>query len=154
MIEHLRSPEDFLDELYQSLARNPAAELLISTANVGFVIPRLMLLLGQFNYGKWGILDLTHTRLFTFSSFRRVLEQAGFEVRELKAVPAPFPKALGSNGLSRFLVGANVFLNRISRGLFAYQMFARVKARPTVEYLLSAAREESAKKLREMNVAS
>lgn len=154
VIEHLRSPEDFLDELYQNLARNPEAEFVLSTANIGFVIPRLMLLLGQFNYGKWGILDLTHTRLFTFASFRRLLEQAGFEILEMKAVPAPFPKALGSSALSRFLVRANVWLNRISRGLFAYQMFARVKARPTVEYLLGAAREESARKVRELNVVN
>ena len=39
-----------------------------------------MLLFGQFNYGKRGILDLTHTRLFTFESFRRLFEQGGFRV--------------------------------------------------------------------------
>jgi 2-polyprenyl-3-methyl-5-hydroxy-6-metoxy-1,4-benzoquinol methylase len=153
VIEHLNSPERFLDELYRSLGRNPQAQLLVSTANVGFFVPRLMLLLGQFNYGKRGILDLTHTRLFTFASFRRALEQAGFEIQELKAVPAPFPLALGNNGLSRFLVAGNALLNRISRGLFAYQMFARVKPRPTVEYLLGAAHEESAKKVLEMDGA-
>ena len=51
-----------------------------------------MLLLGQFNYGKRGILDLTHTRLFTFASFRRLFEQGGFRVvdsaRHSRAVPA------------------------------------------------------------------
>jgi 2-polyprenyl-3-methyl-5-hydroxy-6-metoxy-1,4-benzoquinol methylase len=156
VIEHLSLPEDFLDELYRSMARNPRAELIVSTANIGFAIPRLMLLLGQFNYGKKGILDLTHTRLFTFGSFQRLLEQAGFEVCEVKGVPAPFPKALSGGGLSggglsRLLLGANMLLNRLSRGLFAYQIFMRVKARPTVEYLLGAAREESAKKLDEMN---
>ena len=35
------------------------------------------MLFGQFNYGKRGILDMTHTRLFTFRSFRRLLEEAG-----------------------------------------------------------------------------
>ena len=84
VIEHLASPERFLDQLHESLSRNPDVEIIISTANIGFLIPRLMLLLGQFNYGKRGILDVTHTRLFTFSSFRRCLEQCGFEVVEMK----------------------------------------------------------------------
>ncbi len=150
VIEHLRSPEAFLDELYMSLSCNPAAEVILSTANIGFIVPRLMLLLGHFNYGKRGILDLTHTRLFTFASFRRVLEQAGFEIREVRAVPAPFPKALGSNPLSRLLLAVNGWLSRLWRGLFGYQIFVRAKPRPTVEYLLGAAREESAKKLSEI----
>ena len=48
---------------------SPETEVIISTANVAFLITRLMLFLGQFNYGKRGILDLTHTRLLTFASF-------------------------------------------------------------------------------------
>jgi glycosyltransferase involved in cell wall biosynthesis len=152
VIEHLSAPEDFLDELYQSLSRNPGTEVIVSTANIGFAIPRLMLLLGQFNYGKKGILDLTHTRLFTFGSFRRLLEQAGFKVIEVKPVPAPFPKALGGSGVGRFLLSVNSLLNRISPGLFAYQIFMRTKPLPTVEYLLGAAREESARRASELNV--
>ena len=64
--------------LRNAVARNPNGEILISTGNVAFVVVRLMLLIGQFNYGKRGILDLTHHRLYTFGSFRRSLDQAGF----------------------------------------------------------------------------
>ena len=39
-----------------------------------------MLLLGQFNYGRVGILDRTHTRLFTFRSLRRLLRDAGLRI--------------------------------------------------------------------------
>jgi hypothetical protein len=67
----------------------------VSTGNVAFVVTRLMLPAGQFNYGKRGILDLTHTRLFTFASMRRLFEQQGFLVLETRGVPAPFPMALG-----------------------------------------------------------
>ena len=63
-----------------------------------------MLLFGQFNYGKRGVLDLTHTRLFTFGSFRRLFEQAGFKVVEERGVPGPFPLAMGDSALSRALV--------------------------------------------------
>ena len=34
-----------------------------------------MLLFGQFNYGKKGILDATHTRLFTFRSLDELLDK-------------------------------------------------------------------------------
>jgi hypothetical protein len=154
VIEHLASPERFLDQLYESLSKNPEVELLISTANIGFIVPRLMHLLGQFNYGKRGILDLTHTRLFTFSSFRRCLEQAGFRIHEMQAVPAPFPLAFGDNRFSRGLLALNSFLIRFSRGLFAYQMFVRAKPLPTVPFLLDIAVKESERKARAHEFAS
>jgi glycosyltransferase involved in cell wall biosynthesis len=153
VIEHLAQPERFLDQLYESLSRNPGVELVISTANIGFFIPRLMLLLGHFNYGKRGILDITHTRLFTFSSFRRLLEQAGFAIDEISPVPAPFPLALGDNRLSRFLMGVNSLLMRLSRGLFAYQIFVRAKPLPTIPYLLNTALEAAKTKVRMLEAA-
>jgi glycosyltransferase involved in cell wall biosynthesis len=148
ILEHLASPERLLDELREHLAKSPGAEVVMSTANVGFIVPRLMLLLGQFNYGKRGILDVTHTRLYTFASFRRCIEQAGFQVCEMKGVPAPFPMAAGDNWFSRFLLAANALLIRLARGLFAYQIFVRAKALPGVPYLLDAALEESQKKVK------
>jgi hypothetical protein len=154
VIEHLASPERFLDQLHESVAHNPKIQILMSTANIGFIIPRLMLLLGQFNYGKRGILDVTHTRLFTFSSFRRCLEQCGFDVLELRAVPGPFPLALGDTWLSRLLLGINEVLIHLSRGLFGYQIFVRIKPRPTVAYLLEAAHTESDRKVRELESVS
>ena len=143
VIEHLTRPEAFLEELRQALALNPSTELVISTANVGCWITRIMLLLGQFNYGKRGILDLTHTRLFTFASLRRALEQAAFTVIETRGVPAPFPLALGDHAFARMLVRVNQHFIHVSRGLFAYQIFMRVKAQPTLESLLASARDQS-----------
>lgn len=153
VIEHLTSPERFLDQLYESLSTNPHAEVLLSTANIGFIIPRLMLFLGQFNHGKRGILDLTHTRLFTFASFRRCLEQAGFQVLDMTPVPGPFPLAFGDNWFGRMLLTANSALLGISRGLFAYQIFVRIKPRPAVSYLLNAAYKESDRRVHAMVTA-
>jgi 2-polyprenyl-3-methyl-5-hydroxy-6-metoxy-1,4-benzoquinol methylase len=143
VLEHLTRPEVFLEQLRQKLALNPSAELVISTGNVGCFITRAMLLLGQFNYGKRGILDLTHTRLFTFASLRRALDQAGFTVTETRGVPAPFPLALGNGRFSRLLVSVNQALIGLSRGFFSYQIFMRAKARPTLEWLLSSACDQS-----------
>jgi hypothetical protein len=143
VIEHLARPELFFERLKKSLAFNPSAEIIISTGNVAFIVMRMMLLIGQFNYGKRGILDLTHSRLFTFASLTRAVTQAGFVVLERRGVPAPFPLAIGRNVLSRLLLAVNRCLLWISPGLFSYQILMRLKAQPSLEFLLNAAREES-----------
>jgi glycosyltransferase involved in cell wall biosynthesis len=143
VIEHLASPENFVDDFLAAAARNRQLRLVVSTGNVAFIVVRLMLLFGQFNYGKRGILDLTHTRLFTFATFRRLFEQSGFEVLEMRGVPAPFPLAVGDGVLGRVLIGLNKMLMAISRSLFAYQIFAVVRPKPTLSSLLELAERES-----------
>jgi glycosyltransferase involved in cell wall biosynthesis/2-polyprenyl-3-methyl-5-hydroxy-6-metoxy-1,4-benzoquinol methylase len=143
VIEHLASPENFVDDFLAAAAPNRDLRLLVSTGNVAFIVVRLMLLLGQFNYGKRGILDLTHTRLFTFGTFRRLFEQSGFEVIEMRGVPAPFPLAVGNGLMGRFLLALNQALIRISRSLFSYQIFAVVRPKATLASLLEHAQHES-----------
>lgn len=146
VVEHLASPERFVDDFLRSAAGNPHVRLLASTGNVAFWAVRLMLLAGQFNYGKRGILDLTHTRLFTFRTFRRLFEQSGFRVVEMRGVPAPFPLALGNTWLARVLLTANRLLIHVSRSLFAYQIFAVAQPRPSLESLLTGAEGEAARR--------
>jgi 2-polyprenyl-3-methyl-5-hydroxy-6-metoxy-1,4-benzoquinol methylase len=143
VIEHLSSPESFIESLHKALDRNPNAILIASSANIGFIIPRLMLLIGQFNYGKRGILDLTHTRLFTFGSFRRLFKQNGYEIKFIDGMPGPFPLALGDNILARMLVFMNSIAIKVSKGLFSYQIFMIAKSVPSLAYLLSTSIEKS-----------
>lgn len=143
VIEHLRSPEAFVESLRDAMKLSPRIELLVSTANVGFLAVRLGLFFGQWNYGKRGILDLTHTRLFTFTSLRRLFEQAGFSVVEMEGIPGPFPLALGDGWLSRALLRVNNLLIRVSKRLFAYQIWLRVTPLASLEYLMAAAERES-----------
>jgi hypothetical protein len=123
VIEHLRSPEDFLDDLGRFCLEHQVRAVLASTGNVAFVVQRLMLLMGQFNYGPRGILDMTHTRLFTARTIRRIFRQAGFRVRESFGLPAPFPLAFGDGALSTMLLAVNRAAIRISTTLFSYQIF-------------------------------
>lgn len=146
VIEHLTSPESFMEKLCESMRMAPEVKLLVSTANVGFFINRAMLLFGQFNYGKRGVLDLTHTRLFTFGSFRRLFDQAGFKVLEERGVPGPFPLAMGDSALSRALTSLNQWLIRCCRGAFSYQAFFVVEPLPSLEYLLQQAVVHSARR--------
>ena len=143
VIEHIRSPEAFVESL-RGAARNGAGPtLIVSTGNVGFLLIRLALLLGKFHYGPRGILDLTHTRLFTFATLRDLFEQAGFRVEEVKGVPAPFPLALGNNRFARALLWINRALIRLSKPLFSYQMFMVVHPLPSLDWLLQRAVETS-----------
>jgi glycosyltransferase involved in cell wall biosynthesis len=144
VIEHLAAPEEFVEQLRQALSLAPDCKLVVSTANIGFFINRFMLFAGQFNYGKRGILDLTHTRLFTFESFRRLFEQGGFRVRQVRGIPGPFVLVFGAGVAGRTLTAVNKLLIRISRGLFSYQMFFVVEAMPSLQYLLQSAYSESA----------
>jgi SAM-dependent methyltransferase len=153
VIEHLSRPEAFLDELREAIGANPKIEVIISTANVAFLVTRLMLFAGQFNYGKRGILDLTHTRLLTFGSFRRLVQQSGFDVVETRGVPGPFPLALGDTGFSRFLVAVNRVLISLLRGVFSYQIFLRIRPKPTLHALLASARKESQRRAVEIDSA-
>lgn len=135
LIEHLHDPEAFMDELRQKIGRCKS-EVIITASNVAFVITRIMLALGQFNYSRKGILGLGHRRLFTFRSLRALVEQAGYEVSEVRGVPAPFPLAMGDNRWSRRLLKLNQGLLKISKRLFAYQIFMRARPRPDVRHLL------------------
>jgi SAM-dependent methyltransferase len=154
VIEHLASPELFVERLREALTLSPATTLLVSTANIGFFVNRLMLLLGQFNYGKRGILDLTHTRLFTLASFRRLFEQGGFRVRQSRGIPGPFALVFGDGLLGRVVMALNSALVRIAPGLFSYQMFFVVEPLPSLEYLLQRAEDRSAARTEQLRAAA
>jgi glycosyltransferase involved in cell wall biosynthesis len=152
VIEHLRQPEAFVAELKRGTAENPDVTFVMSSGNIAFMVTRVLLLSGQFNYGKRGILDMTHTRLFTFATLRRLIEGAGFKVVESRGVPAPFPEAVGEGRLGRVLLRVNRGLIRLHGPAFAYQMFFVAKPRPSLTYLLrraqSAAAERSVERVR------
>jgi glycosyltransferase involved in cell wall biosynthesis len=139
VIEHLKSPEAFIEELRKKFDFRPRT-LVLTTPNIAFIVQRLMLLAGQFNYGKSGILDRTHTRLFTFRSIEQLLLDAGFRVKEVRGVPAPFPKVLGNGLLGRLAVQGNLALIGLSKTLFSYQIYVTAESTPDVDFILASAR--------------
>jgi glycosyltransferase involved in cell wall biosynthesis len=142
IIEHLAQPEDLLNRLRRRYAQdNP--KLIITTANISFFVVRFGLLAGQFNYGKRGILDIDHKRLFTFGSLRRALRNSGYEIVEEQGIPAPYPLAIGDNPISRFLLAVNRVLMVFSKGMFAYQIALVARPLPTLEHLLDNAQTSS-----------
>ena len=97
-------------------------KLYVSAGNVAFLPVRLAMLLGWFNYGR-GILDLTHRRLFTVDSFRRLLKNAGFQIDRIIGFGPPLADL--ARGRSRIFELADRLLARLARvwpKLFAYQI--------------------------------
>jgi len=145
IIEHLQEPERFLDGL-RAAAHGGQPAIVVTTGNVTFFVVRFQALLGNFNYGRRGILDLTHTRLYTFKTLRVLFEQCGFKIERVAGIPAPFPLAFGHGWFGRMLVSLNALLIRLSRGLFSYQIFLVASPLPTVEALLDDAVAGSARR--------
>jgi glycosyltransferase involved in cell wall biosynthesis len=138
ILERLPDPEKFLSELHTyCLANN--ARVVVTTANIAFFVPRIMLMLGQFNYGKRGLLYTGNTRLFTLSSLRRVLASAGFNTVGTEGIPAPFPLAINSTFAANFFLKLNTLLIKLSKGVFAYQVALVARPRPTLEWLVDQA---------------
>jgi glycosyltransferase involved in cell wall biosynthesis len=121
VLEHLKSPEQGVAEIFKHL--KSGGKLYASTGNVAFLPVRLALLSGWFNYGRRGILDLTHKRLFTVDSFRRLLKNAGFRIDRVFVFGPPLADL--ASGRSKIFEVADRLLSRLARAwprLFAYQI--------------------------------
>lgn len=118
VIEHLNEPEHFLLEVFDLLKTN--SKLFISTANICYLPMRFSMLFGQFNYGKRGILDRTHKRLFSVSSFQKLITQYGFKIESVKGFPPPFTDLISESFLMRQIERFHAFLSDHFPNLFAY----------------------------------
>jgi glycosyltransferase involved in cell wall biosynthesis len=147
VVEHLNSPETFLDELRQLAVRWPDAKLLLTTGNIGFFLVRLSLLLGRFEYGRRGILDLTHTRLFTLATICRALRSAGFSVELTEGIAPPLPLVFGSSRFGCGLMWIARALARLRPSLFGFQILIVARPNPTLEILLARAETADSEKV-------
>jgi len=118
VIEHMNEPENFLIEVYKIM--KPKGKLYISTANICYLPVRISLLLGQFNYGKKGILDKTHKRLFSIRGLKKLLVQGGFRVETVVGFAPPLSDLISDHWLMRFLEKVHSSLARIYTKLFSY----------------------------------
>jgi glycosyltransferase involved in cell wall biosynthesis len=118
VLEHLKQPEEGVRKIAEIL--KPGGTLYASTGNIAFLVMRLSLILGQFNYGKRGILDLTHTRLFTIYSFKKLLTNGGFVIKEVHGFGPPIRDMVGSSGLLKATDTSAGALARLWPRLFAF----------------------------------
>lgn len=113
LVEHLRDPDAFLARVRPFL--KPDGRLVLTTPNVANWAMRLGLLAGRWTYTERGILDRTHTRLFTRSTLVAALERAGYRIVELDfTVPLPVARTPTTERVAHAI-------GKLRPPLFAYQ---------------------------------
>ncbi|TFG59304.1 MAG: glycosyltransferase [Deltaproteobacteria bacterium] len=125
VVEHMNDPDDFLREVFRIL--KTGGKLFVSTANICYLPVRLSLLLGQFNYGKRGILDRTHKRLFSVRGLRKSLVQNGFKIEAIRGFGPPLTDLVSGRWLVRCIERGHAFLSRLYPKMFAYNFLYVVR---------------------------
>lgn len=87
VLEHLYNPWQFLAELKKRL---PDDCRLVASIPNAFNIQLLdELASGHWQYGPWGLLDITHIRFFTEAEMIRLFHDTGFSVAHIGDIPHP-----------------------------------------------------------------
>jgi O-antigen biosynthesis protein len=89
VLEHLADPWRALVAMRGWLA--PTSRVIASVPNVRNLRTLEHIASGHFDYDERGVLDVTHLRFFTRSTLRRMLEETGYEVVAIEALPHPAP---------------------------------------------------------------
>ncbi|HTL18629.1 MAG TPA: class I SAM-dependent methyltransferase [Patescibacteria group bacterium] len=97
VLEHLRDPHSVLVKLRKLL--KPGAIVLAGSPNVCHFSTILMLLRGRWNYEREGIMDETHVRWFSPSTYRELFEKAGYVVEHVRPASPLHTKARVANAL-------------------------------------------------------
>lgn len=151
VLEHLKDPLSCLKNFKNYLKVN--GEIIVSLPNVACYNVRLSLLLGRFNYKKYGILDDTHLRFFTKKTARQLIEDAGYRILKVDTTPyfirplfhiyrKMFLKGKKDRNINTSIFNSNVFklyqnyvfpienlITKLWAGLLAYQFIIIAKKR-------------------------
>jgi len=130
ILEHLRDPSATLRWL--RVCTKPGGVLIASLPNGVHLYVRIHVLLGMFPRHDRGLFDRTHLHFFSWSGWRRLLCESGFEVVASRVTAIPFSLLLSGPFVRRgawMLEAASYLLARAWRGMFAYQFV--VSARPS-----------------------
>ena len=126
--------------------REKGSHLILPTLHLTLLPRRMMGLFSCLNYGKRGLLDRTHTRLLTCGSLRRLFQQAGFAVIDLRGIPSPFHPAFGlESWIGKVLLEIKRILPHIWPSGFSYQNYCGAQPSPTLDKLLAWTLEHSIK---------
>lgn len=136
VLEHVRRPDRLLDEVHDVLA--PEGSLWVSVPNFAHWYPRLRVALGRFDYDRRGILDHTHLRFFTRSSFEKLVGDHGWTIERRGYTGLPLEVAdrggsdldsaqAGDSGLRGILRRLDEVAVRVRPTLFAYQLLYQLR---------------------------
>lgn len=81
VLEHVINPEYILTELSKKL--NDGGHVVISLPNVAFLLNRLNLLFGKWDYKEFGTLDKTHLKFYTIKTGQKFVKSTGLDVEKV-----------------------------------------------------------------------
>ena len=143
VIEHLKDPEVFLEQLVDQFDYEPRT-LVLTTPNVGVrraaadaAVRAVQLRQG----GDPG--PHAHAAVHLPQPASGCSSTRASACSEVRGVPAPLPKVLGDGALGRLAVRVNELLIRLSRTLFSYQIFVVADCTPNVAFVLEDSRSRS-----------
>jgi len=120
VIEHLVDPVDVLNRLHKHL--NKDGKIIFSIPNMAHISVRLMLLGGDFEYGKTGLLDNTHLHYYTKKEVQRIFNTAGYHIDILNFVEYDYTDEMISEILQRLgFIESNTPAFLKKKDSFAYQ---------------------------------
>jgi len=138
VIEHIPRPAQalLLDQLRERFA-SLDTRFVISVPNTAFFPLRfIFFFLGRLNYGRRGILDETHSFLFTRSSLLELMADCELTVCSFQGIPPPYELAFGKSPVVDFLTRLHALAASIWPSFFAYQHLLEVRPQPTLGMLL------------------
>jgi methionine biosynthesis protein MetW len=126
VLEHICYPQQLLKDIHGIL--NPGGALIIALPNLMHFRSRWQLIKGNFNYQEYGIWDYTHFRWYTYRTGKKLLEDAGFQVKQSEVSgEIPFEPKLKKVIPAGARNGLYKLLKRISPGLFGFQLLYLAK---------------------------
>jgi len=127
ILEHIRNPHEVLEKCRGAL--KPGGTVIVCVPNVAHWSVRIGLLFGRFTYTLQGVLDASHVHLYTKSTIRSLLTEAGYRITRLEATPVPLPDLVpefSKSVLIRLVHGIGCRLARLWKSMFGYQLVISV----------------------------
>jgi len=123
ILEHLLDGKKVLHHFTQFAKKD--AQILLSTVNIAHLWIRLNLLCGRFQYEEKGILDKTHTHLYTWKSWRKLAHDNKLTIKKEYAIPVPLPLVWSATAQGKpffFLHWIGYWVTQCWKKMFAFQM--------------------------------
>jgi 2-polyprenyl-3-methyl-5-hydroxy-6-metoxy-1,4-benzoquinol methylase len=125
VIEHFAKPIEALMKLKKLL--NSTGSLVFSIPNITHMSVRLMLLRGNIEYGKTGLLDETHLHFYNREEVYRVMNAAGLKITKFDYVERDIPLDIINDELKEIGLVANDAFRQIAQSIngAAYQFIGK-----------------------------
>lgn len=82
VLEHLLYPEEIVQFYIKYLKKN--GKIVVSLPNIGFLLYRLKLLFGKFEYKEIGVMDKTHVKFYTLATMKDLFKKLDLHIVSYK----------------------------------------------------------------------